>query len=69
MSKSGYILNRDGVERSGEGVDDLLDKIEDLADATTTTSGLMSKTDKKKLDELEDCEELSIDEVAALINF
>lgn len=47
----GYISNRDGVVRSGEHVDELLTKIEDLENATPRTDGTMSKEDKVKLDE------------------
>lgn len=64
-----YHSNRDGVPRSGEHVDSLLTKIEDLADATHTTSGMMSGLDKEKLDALEDDEELTIDEMNQLLNF
>ena len=38
-------------------------------DASQTEHGLMSKTDKKKLDELEDTEALSILEINELLNF
>lgn len=51
MALKGYISNRDGVVRSGEHVDELLTKIEDLENATPRTDGTMSKEDKVKLDE------------------
>lgn len=51
MELKGYISNRDGVVRSGEHVDELLTKIEDLENATPRTDGTMSKEDKVKLDE------------------
>lgn len=51
MALKGYISNRDGVVRSGEHVDELLNKIEDLENATQRTDGTMSKEDKTKLDE------------------
>lgn len=62
-----YYSNRDGVYRSGEQVDELLSKIEDLEDATLTVSGMMSAADKKKLDDLEDDEELGIMDLARLL--
>lgn len=51
MALKGYVSNRDGVVRSGEHVDELLTKIEDLENATPRTDGTMSKEDKVKLDE------------------
>lgn len=50
MATKGYHLSRDGVERTGQAVDNLLNKIEDLENATTRTDGTMSKEDKNKLD-------------------
>ena len=64
-----YHSNRDGVPRSGETVDGLLNKIEDLADATQQTSGMMSKYDKKKLDEQVADTPLSILEIDEICNF
>ena len=67
--EKGYISNRDGVTRTGEHVDELLTKIEDLENATRRTDGTMSALDKEKLDSMEDDEELSIEEIEALLNF
>ncbi len=50
MARRGYISNRDGVERTGEFVDNMLTKIEDLTNATDRKDGTMSKEDKQKLD-------------------
>ena len=55
--------------RSGTSVDNLLTKIEDLQNATQQTDGTMSSNDKYKLDTLEDDQELSIEEIARLIDF
>lgn len=63
----GYRSNRDGVPRSGEFLDDMLTKIEDLAPATASTTGLMSAADKAKLNTLEDDEELTIAEIANIL--
>ena len=49
--EKGYVSNRDGVPRTGPHVDELLNKIEDLENATQRTDGTMSKEDKVKLDE------------------
>ena len=67
--EKGYISNRDGVARTGEHVDELLNKIEDLENATHRNDGTMSALDKEKLDSMEDDEELSIEEIEALLNF
>lgn len=64
-----YHSNRDGVPRSGETVDELLNKIEDLAEATQQTSGMMSKFDKKKLDEQVADQALTILEIDEICNF
>lgn len=48
----GYVLNRDGVPRTGASVDELLNKIEDLAPATQEQDGMMSAEDKAKLDSM-----------------
>ena len=61
--------DRTGAVRKGERVDELLDKIEDLQNVTHETDGTMSTVDKIKLDELEYDQELTVDEIAALINF
>lgn len=50
MARRGYISNRDGIERTGEFVDSMLTKIEDLTNATDRKDGTMSKEDKQKLD-------------------
>lgn len=51
MVERGYQSNRDGVPRTGEHVDELLTKIEDLENATQRADGTMSKEDKIILDE------------------
>lgn len=65
----GYISNRDGVVRTGPHVDELLTKIEDLGNATHNEDGIMSKADKKKLDEQVADDELTISEINNLLNF
>lgn len=65
----GYISNRDGVVRTGSTVDELLNKIEDLENATQRTDGMMSKQDKAKLDSLEDDEEMTIAEMDAILTW
>lgn len=65
----GYISNRDGVVRTGPHVDELLNKIEDLENATQRTDGMMSKQDKVKLDSLEDDEEMTIAEMDAILTW
>lgn len=69
MSENEYHSNRNGVPRTGKNVDELLTKIEDLADATHSTSGMMSGRDKRKLDDLEEDEEFTIEEINQLLNF
>ncbi len=69
MAVRGYISNRDGVQRTGEFVDSMLTKIEDLENATQRKDGTMSAADKVKLDSLEDDEELSLEEIESLLNF
>lgn len=69
MAVKGYISNRDGVQRTGEFVDSMLTKIEDLENATQRKDGTMSASDKVKLDSLEDDEELSLEEIESLLNF
>lgn len=64
-----YTLKRDGAARKGSRVDNLLDKIEDLGNATNAKDGTMSAADKSKLDSLEDDEELSLEEIESLLNF
>jgi len=58
-----YYSNRDGVPRSGILVDNLLTKIEDLDVATSCQTGLLSNTDKTKLDSLEDSESISFEDI------
>jgi len=67
--EKGYVSNRDGVARTGPHVDELLNKIEDLENATQSVDGTMSASDKAKLDSMEDDEELSIEEINSLLNF
>lgn len=60
------------LEQTGQEVQDILNEVEDKTvydDATQTSRGLMSAADKKKLDEMEDDEELSIEEIRNLLNF
>lgn len=60
------------LEQTGQEVQDILNEVEDKTvydDATHTSRGLMSAADKKKLDEMEDDEELSIEEIRNLLNF
>ena len=58
-----YTLRRDGTARQGLTVDGLLDKIQDLGNATSVKDGTMSASDKAKLDTLEDDVELTVQEV------
>ena len=67
MAIRGYISNRDGVQRTGEFVDSMLTKIEDLENVTTTKDGTMSAADKVKLDSLEDDEELTVEDVNEIL--
>ncbi len=64
-----YILEKDGIARKGSRVDNLLDKIEDLENATQRKDGTMSKEDKVKLDSLEDNEEMTIEEMDAILTW
>ena len=57
------------LDTTGPEVEELLDKIDDLKDATTTKSGTMAAEDKRKLDQLEHDEPLSILEIDELLNF
>lgn len=67
MAVKGYISNRDGVQRTGEFVDSMLTKIEDLENVTTTKDGTMSAADKVKLDSLEDDEELTVEDINEIL--
>lgn len=67
MAIKGYISNRDGVQRTGEFVDSMLTKIEDLENVTATKDGTMSAADKVKLDSLEDDEELTVEDVNKIL--
>ena len=67
MAIRGYISNRDGVQRTGEFVDSMLTKIEDLENVTTTKDGTMSAADKVKLDSLEDDEELTVEDINEIL--
>lgn len=62
-----YTLKRDGAARKGSRVDTLLDKIEDLENATNAKDGTMSAADKVKLDSLEDDEELTVEDVNEIL--
>ena len=57
------------LSRTGPNVKELLDKIEDLKDATTVKGGTMTANDKRKLDQLTNDEPLSILEIDELLNF
>lgn len=59
-----YRSNKTGVK-----VDSLLDKIDELRDATHIKSGTMSADDKTKLDNYVADDELTPSEIAALLNF
>ena len=67
MAVKGYISNRDGVQRTGEFVDSMLTKIEDLENATQRKDGTMSASDKVKLDSLEDDEELTVEDINEIL--
>lgn len=56
-------------QKTGEKVDALLDKIDDLEEATQQKGGIMSKSDKVKLDLQVADNELSITEIANLLDF
>ena len=58
-----------GSFRTGSDVDNLLNKIEDLGNATSVKDGIMSKNDKRKLDVGVADEEMSIEEIESLLNF
>jgi len=57
------------TEKTGVKVDELLDKIDNLDNATQAVAGLMSTTDKKKLDEEVPDRELTFEEIDELLNF
>lgn len=57
------------TEKTGEKVDELLDKIDNLDNATQAVAGLMSTTDKKKLDDDVPDRELTFEEIDELLNF
>lgn len=57
------------TEKTGVKVDELLDKIDNLDNATQAVAGLMSTSDKKKLDEEVPDRELTFEEIDELLNF
>ena len=60
------------IDRTGENVEDLLDSVDDKTiypDASITERGLMTKEDKIKLKSLEDDEEMSLEEIASILDF
>ena len=59
--------DKNGNPRRGPAVDALLTKIEDLDNATIHADGTMSALDKQKLDSLDDDEEMTIEEIEALL--
>ena len=69
MERGYHSTDRNGNPRKGKDMDKLLDKIDDLKNATSREDGTMSAQDKGKLDSLEDDEEMSIEEIAAILNF
>ena len=56
-------------EKSGVKVDELLDKIDALRNATQSTDGLMSNTDKQRLDDMTDVRALTFDEIDDVFNY
>lgn len=58
MNYEGYKL-----ERKGDNVRDLLNKIEALEDATPLKGGTMSSTDKDKLDNIGTLSQRDIDDI------
>ena len=69
MAVKGYISNRDGVQRTGEFVDSMLTKIEDLENATSVKDGTMSAYDKQKLDSYVADHALSMQEIDEICGF
>lgn len=57
------------LNRTGSNVKELLNKIDNLAEATHLRGGTMTANDKRKLDLLEKDEALSILEIAEILNF
>ena len=57
------------TEKTGVKVDELIDKIDNLDNATQAVAGLMSTTDKKKLDDDVPDRELTFEEIDELLNF
>ena len=56
-------------EKSGVKVDELLDKIDALRNATQGTDGLLSKEDKQRLDDMTDVRALTFDEIDDVFNY
>lgn len=56
------------LTQSGSTVQQLLDKVEDLGPATTTEDGLMSKRDKRKLDEMDIDRPMTNIEILEILN-
>lgn len=56
-------------EKSGVKVDELLDKIDALRNATQSTDGLLSKEDKQRLDDMTDVRALTFDEIDDVFNY
>ncbi len=58
-------MNYEGykIERKGDNVRDLLNKIEALEDATPLKGGTMSSTDKDKLDNIGTLSQRDIDDI------
>lgn len=56
------------IERTGQNVEQLLDKIDDLGEATVVKPGMMAADDKRKLDQVELDEAISIDKLNRILN-
>ena len=57
------------IDRTGDNVRQLLDKIDNLKEVSRIRDGIMLASDKQKLDELDHCEALSILDIDNLLNF
>lgn len=60
MAVEGYILKKNDVPRTGPSVDALLDKIDGIENATISKAGLMSASDKSKLDNISSGAEVNV---------
>lgn len=55
------------IDRTGQNVEQLLDKIEGIGMATVSKPGLIAADDKRKLDQVEVDEPLSLTEIFNII--